>query len=188
MLLLSGYLNTSFNFSAEMLTDMLNELNRLITKYSGEDWSSKPTANRLVELLSEHTFFLQAELNEVQSGGRMLSDRDFLGPKTRSRRELKRQSRVGKRPGVDEKKKQQMKREEKVKKQMKETRFKYFNKVIQHKFWKKRRGVRTSRQKRKNEGSLKSNLKNPPAEAVTIFEAAEERKEAYLLIDEAKEE
>lgn len=89
-----GYVNTEFNFSVEMLNEMLVELNRLITKYSGGDWGSKPTAIRLVSLLMEHTFFLQAELSEVQSGQRKLTDRDFLGTKTRVNRKLKKEKRT----------------------------------------------------------------------------------------------
>ena len=65
---------------------MLTELNRLITKYHGPDWNNKPTANRVVELLTEHRALVQTELNEVNTGVRKLTDRDFLGPKERERR------------------------------------------------------------------------------------------------------
>ena len=70
---------------------MMNELDRLITKYSGPPWSAKPTANRVVELLTEHLALLQIELGEVLSGVRTLTEKDILGPKERARqRSLKR--------------------------------------------------------------------------------------------------
>jgi len=69
-----------------MLTEMLNELNRLIIKYSGIDWNTKPTANSLVALLMEHTNHLKVEINEVKSGRRKLQDKNFLGPRTREAR------------------------------------------------------------------------------------------------------
>jgi len=74
------------NFSAEMLEEMLLELDRVITKYSGPTWNVKSTANRLVELLTEHRALLQIELDDVNSGVRKLTDKDFLGPKERERR------------------------------------------------------------------------------------------------------
>jgi hypothetical protein len=75
-------------FSAEMLQEMIHELDRLITKYSGPDWNTKDTANRIVELLVEHRALLQIELDEANSGVRQLTDKDFLGPKERERRRL----------------------------------------------------------------------------------------------------
>ena len=75
-----------FNFSGEMLEEMILELSRLITKYSGPDWNAKETANRVVDLLIEHRALIQTELNEVNSGARKLTDKDFLGPKERARR------------------------------------------------------------------------------------------------------
>ena len=83
-----GYVEDDYNFSAEMLGEMIVELDRLITKYSGTLWSVKATANRLVELLMEHRSIIQMELNDVNSGARQLTDRDFLGPKERERRRL----------------------------------------------------------------------------------------------------
>ncbi len=50
---------------------------RLITKYSGPDWNAKETANRVVDLLIEHRALIQTELNEVNSGARKLTDKDF---------------------------------------------------------------------------------------------------------------
>ena len=69
-----------------MLEEMIHELDRLITKYDGPDWNTKPTANRVVALLTEHRALIQIELNEVNTGVRKLTDRDFLGPKERERR------------------------------------------------------------------------------------------------------
>ena len=76
------------NFSSEMLTAMITELNRLITKYSGTGWNSKASANRVVSLLTEHRSLIQTELEEVNSGRRVLTERDFLGPKEREARRL----------------------------------------------------------------------------------------------------
>lgn len=66
---------------------MLAELERLITKYSGAEWNTKPTAIRLVEILTEHRVLLQVELAEVNSGARRLTVEDFLGPQERVRRQ-----------------------------------------------------------------------------------------------------
>jgi len=76
----------SYNFSAEMLEEMIHEIDRLISKYNSSEWSSKETANRLVELISEHRLLIQAELIEVNAGVRKLSENDFLGPKEREER------------------------------------------------------------------------------------------------------
>jgi hypothetical protein len=75
-----------YNFSGEMLEEMILELDRLITKYSGPDWNAKETANRVVDLLIQHQALIYTELNEVNSGMRKLTDKDFLGPKERARR------------------------------------------------------------------------------------------------------
>lgn len=84
-----GYagIQRDINFSADMLLDMINELNRLITKYSGEEWSDKQTANDLVAVLAEHLVLVEAELEEVNSGVRKLSKKDFLGAEERARLE-----------------------------------------------------------------------------------------------------
>ena len=79
------------NFSAEMLEEMLSELNRLIAKYNSPEWYLG-TANRLVVILTEHRGRLQTELNEVNAGLRKLTDRDFLGPKTRRERALRKRA------------------------------------------------------------------------------------------------
>jgi hypothetical protein len=74
-----------YNFSEEMLDEMLKELHRLIVKYSGSLYSTQSTAVELVELLQEHYDLIATELAEVKSGERKLTKRDFLGPKTRKR-------------------------------------------------------------------------------------------------------
>mmetsp|Transcript_15720 Transcript_15720/g.36204 ORF Transcript_15720/g.36204 Transcript_15720/m.36204 type:complete len:507 (-) Transcript_15720:25-1545(-) len=75
-----------YNFSAEMLETMIQELDYIIDKYSSPEWNSKVTANRVVELVSEHKSLVQTELDEVNSGVRKLKDTDFLGPRERARR------------------------------------------------------------------------------------------------------
>ena len=70
-----------YNFSGKMLEEMILELSRLITNYSGPDWNAKETANRVIDLLIKHRALIQTELNEVNSGMRKLTDKDFLGPK-----------------------------------------------------------------------------------------------------------
>lgn len=75
-----------YNFSEEMLTDMIGELDRLISKYGGPDWNMKSTAQTLVNILDEHRGLLHEELLEVQSGVRKLKFDDFLGPNTRMQR------------------------------------------------------------------------------------------------------
>jgi hypothetical protein len=82
------YSAEDYNFSAEMLQEMLVELDRLITKYSSNDWGGKDTASRLVELLTRHQGLVQTELDELNSGRRKLTANDFLGPKERQRRRL----------------------------------------------------------------------------------------------------
>ena len=54
-----------YNFSAEMLEAMINELSRLITKYSASPWNTKITANKAVALLTEHRTLIQEELDDV---------------------------------------------------------------------------------------------------------------------------
>ena len=81
-----GYTERDYNFSEEMLQQMLSELNRLINKYSDPAWQQMNIAVTLVNLLSEHRVLIEQELQEVQSGVRKLVHTDFLGPKTRERR------------------------------------------------------------------------------------------------------
>ena len=86
-----GITERDYNFSEEMLTEMITELDRLIIKYSGSDWNTKETAQTLVDLLSEHRAEINVELIEVQTGVRKLTNDDFLGPRTRERREQEKQ-------------------------------------------------------------------------------------------------
>mmetsp|Transcript_3245 Transcript_3245/g.4737 ORF Transcript_3245/g.4737 Transcript_3245/m.4737 type:complete len:430 (+) Transcript_3245:188-1477(+) len=78
-----GFTEREYNFSEEMLSEMIDELNRLVVKYSGAKWTSRPTANRLVALLNEHLALIEDEYEEVAGGRRLLAEDDFLGPKTR---------------------------------------------------------------------------------------------------------
>eukprot|EP00804_Cyclotella_cryptica_P014284 CCRYP_018659-RA/>CCRYP_018659-RA protein AED:0.19 eAED:0.19 QI:0/-1/0/1/-1/1/1/0/184 len=82
------YTEADYNFSSEMLDAMITELDRLITKYSSSEWSSLGTANRIVDLVSWHRGLTQAELDEMNSGRRKLSAKDFLGPTEREKRRL----------------------------------------------------------------------------------------------------
>ncbi|GFH53310.1 hypothetical protein CTEN210_09786 [Chaetoceros tenuissimus] len=68
-----------YNFSAE----------RLIAKYGSEEWNTKATANRVVELLTWHRGLIKTELDEVNAGTRVLTDNDILGPKERMKRKMK---------------------------------------------------------------------------------------------------
>jgi hypothetical protein len=58
------------NFSEEMTDLMLEEVNRLIDKYSLSPWNSKQTANDLVSILKEDKVALEEELIEVQVGSK----------------------------------------------------------------------------------------------------------------------
>lgn len=71
------------NFSVFMLEEMLGEVNRLIDKYSNDPWTADQNANRLVFLLSEHVRLLQAEIDDINSGRRTLSQKDIFGPHER---------------------------------------------------------------------------------------------------------
>ena len=68
------------NFSSFMLDEMIYEIDRMVTKYSGSEWADDNNAQRLVTLLSEHLAALQDELDEVNSGKRTLTTRDIYGP------------------------------------------------------------------------------------------------------------
>lgn len=63
-----------------MLQEMKTELQRLVDKYSGELWINDVNANRLVSLLTEHIPVLQAEIDDIASGRRLLSVKDIYGP------------------------------------------------------------------------------------------------------------
>ncbi len=127
-----GFVESDYNFSAEMLEQMLVEQDRLIAKYGGADWNGKATADRVVELIVEHRALIQIELNEVNSGVRKLTDRDFLGPKERRRRlKLKRET---ERDGV-------------LRRQVESN--KYFDKLERDEFTQKQRRRRHKRRLRK---------------------------------------
>jgi len=79
---------SAYNFSSEMLSYMLEELDRLITKYSADEWSGKHTAVTLVDLLQEHRALIQIEYDEIGAGTRLLKEGDFLGPKERKKRKI----------------------------------------------------------------------------------------------------
>ena len=83
-----GFVESDYNFSAEMLSEMIEELDRLISKYGSSPWNTKITANKLVSLLSEHRVLIQEELDDVLAGRRLLSEKDFLGPEEREKRKL----------------------------------------------------------------------------------------------------
>ena len=79
-----------YNYSAFMLGEMLSELNRLINKYGGAQWNTKPTAIRLVEILEDHRTLIEFELHQVNTGQRKLRQKDFLGEDRKTARRLKR--------------------------------------------------------------------------------------------------
>ena len=82
-----GLEERDYNFSQEMLEEMIKELNRLIKKYSGVEWELVKISSTLVDILTEHRALMIEELNEVISGVRKLKHNDFLGPNTRATRE-----------------------------------------------------------------------------------------------------
>lgn len=94
-----GYSELDYKFSSEMLDKMIAELDYLVNKYSGNYWTSTypDTAPRLVELLSEHRFIIQAEYEDFigNGGNRALRDEDFLGPSERERRRRLRAEEAG---------------------------------------------------------------------------------------------
>jgi hypothetical protein len=63
-----------------MLGEMIYEIDRMVTKYSGSKWAGNDNAERLVSLLSEYLAMLQTELDDVDSGKRTLGTRDIYGP------------------------------------------------------------------------------------------------------------
>lgn len=79
----TNYTEDDYNFSADLLLKMIEELDRLLTKYSSSEWSNNDNADRLVQLFTEHRAALLTELHEVNSGIRHLSEHDFLGPEER---------------------------------------------------------------------------------------------------------
>ena len=67
---------------------MIDEVDRLIVKYSEAEWQELKTAEDLVGMLQEHKVSLLQEVLEVESGERVLKDTDFLGPATRRKMQL----------------------------------------------------------------------------------------------------
>ena len=68
------------NFSVTMIEAMIEEVTRLITKYSLAPWTDDVNASRVVSLLSEHLPLLQTELADLNSGRRTLSRKDIFAP------------------------------------------------------------------------------------------------------------
>ena len=60
----------------------------MIDKYSSPEWNLRQTSQDLVDLFNEHRALIQEEYDEVASGIRVLTERDFLGPKERKKRKL----------------------------------------------------------------------------------------------------
>ena len=60
-----GYGEYEYNFPKYQLELMVVELNRLITKYESPAWSSKKTAQDLVDLLIWHRGLIQEEIDEM---------------------------------------------------------------------------------------------------------------------------
>jgi hypothetical protein len=83
-----GLGDQEYNFSEEMLNVMIDEVDRLIVKYSEAEWQELKTAKDLVGMLQEHKVSLLQEVLEVESGERVLKDTDFLGPATRRKMQL----------------------------------------------------------------------------------------------------
>jgi len=86
----AGINERNYNFSTEMLQEMLTELERLITKYSSDEWISSYLANDIVATLTDHRSTIQKEYDEVATGRRRLSESDFLGRDERKRRKIER--------------------------------------------------------------------------------------------------
>jgi hypothetical protein len=86
-----GLEERDYSFSEQMLADMINELDRLITKYRSEMWYWRQTSRDLVDLFEEHRELIQTEYDEVvAAGGRALKQEDFLGPTERMKRKVQR--------------------------------------------------------------------------------------------------
>lgn len=68
------------NFSQFMLEVMMDEVQRLVDKYSNGPWTYETNAIRLVSLLSEHLDLLQTEIDDIIAGRRKLSVKDIYGP------------------------------------------------------------------------------------------------------------
>ena len=60
-----GYGEYEYNFTEEQLQAMIDELSRVIIKYSSPVWSSKQTAQDLVTILTWHRGLIQDELDSI---------------------------------------------------------------------------------------------------------------------------
>ncbi len=84
-----GLEKRNYNFSVEFLNHMIAQYDRLINKYGGDPlYNWRTTSQDLVELLTEHRQSLIVEVEEVENGTRVLSEKDFLGPETRLKMKL----------------------------------------------------------------------------------------------------
>ena len=83
-----GISERDYSFSPEMLEEMLTEYDRLLFKYTANEWNGNQNAATLVDLFSEHRALIEAEWIEekakINNSTRALQDYDFLGPKTRA--------------------------------------------------------------------------------------------------------
>jgi hypothetical protein len=67
----------------KVLEEMIYELDRIISKYSLPAWQDNVNAAKIVSLFKGQLPSLKTELDEVLSGMRTLTVRDFLGPSAR---------------------------------------------------------------------------------------------------------
>lgn len=74
------------NFSEFMLQKMIEEIHRLVNKYTSPLWAKDDSAKRLVGLLREQLPILQDEVAQVVSGKRIISINDIFGPGEREAR------------------------------------------------------------------------------------------------------
>ena len=63
-----------------MLQKMIDEVRRLVIKYSSPLWTHDINAKHLVGLLREELPMLQEEVSQVVSGSRPLAVKDIYGP------------------------------------------------------------------------------------------------------------
>ncbi len=63
-----GFVEEDYNFSAEMLQEMIQEQNRLVINYSGSVWDGNDNADQIVQLIVEHRAKVHTKLSEVNSG------------------------------------------------------------------------------------------------------------------------
>ena len=83
-----GIEEREYNFSEEMLDEMIHEVDRMIEKYNSTEWDSNRNAQDLVEMFHGHKSALEQERVEVRRGIRVLKEDDFIGPETRRKMRL----------------------------------------------------------------------------------------------------